>query len=521
MSKLNQIQNELKAIDSAKFQKLGDSYLTKRYSYSEIVPVGSVIGKDKTRTGTPDSLFKLENGKFVFVEYTTQETGIAKKFADDLDKCFDENKTNIPINEIDKIVLACNGELTIEEKTGLIKKCQAKNCNLEFIETGTLSFDLNQKYPQLAKDFLGVECETFQILEPSIFVEEYQKNQFATPLDNQFFFREKELGEIRQALEKIDLIILQGKAGVGKTKIALKAISDFIEENPQYKDFCVKDKGQQIHDDLRAYFSPDGCYLILVDDANRLSQLPAILRFLHEQTENRRVKIILTVRDYAIDKVRLDSKNYFYKEIELNRLSDDEIKKILSEGFGIKNHEYLDRICDISRGNARIAIMAAEIALKANRLDSINNVEKIYDEFFSTIANDPDLSELQNKKLLCVAGVLAFFRVIDKSQTEMFEKISNSFGFTADEFWAELEKLHEKEIADIYEKEVAKISDQILGTYLFYKDFIREGFLDFSILLSEFFESHKYRMTDSLNTVFDAFDSKFIIEKLQPHIDRR
>jgi hypothetical protein len=521
MSKLNQIQNELLTKGQGEFQKLGDSYLAKKYPYSEIIPIGSTVGKDKTRTGTPDSLFKLTNGRFLFIEYTTQETGLGKKFLKDLEKCFDEEKTNIPLSEVEKIILACNGELTKDEKIELIKQCQEKNCNLEFVEIGTLSHDLYEKYPQLAKDFLGIECETFQILPLSVFIEEYQKNQFATPLDNQFFFREKELEQIHQSLDKGDLVILQGKAGVGKTKIALEAMSNFAEANPEYQVFCISNKALDLYEDLKAYFSPDGHYLILVDDANRLSQLPHILRLLHEQTENRRMKIILTVRDYAVDKVRLDSKNYFHEEIELHRFNDDEIKKILSEGFGIKNHEYLDRICDISQGNARIAVMAGKIALEANRLDSINNVEKIYDEFFSTIANDPDLSELQNKKLLCVAGILAFFRVIDKSQTEQFEKISNSFGFTADEFWTELEKLHEKEIADIYENEVAKISDQILGTYLFYKVFIRENLLDFSILLNEFFETRPYRMIESLNPIFDAFDSKFITEKLQPHVDRK
>lgn len=520
MSKLNQIQRELQAIDSAKFQKLGDSYLAKKYSYSEIIPIGSVIGKDKTRTGTPDTLFKLENGRFVFVEYTTQEKDIAKKFTQDLEKCFDEEKTNIPIAEIEKIVLACNGELSRDEKLEFIKKCQEKGCNLEFIELETLSFDLYLKYPQLAKE-LGVECETFQILQPSIFVEEYQKNQFATPLNNQFYFREKELEEVRESLEKSDLVIIQGKAGVGKTKTALEAISNFIKANSQYKAFCISNKSLNLYDDLKAYFSPDGHYLILVDDANRLSQLQHILRLIHEQTETKRVKIILTVRDYAADKVKFDSKNYFFTEIPLNRFSDDEIKKILSESFGIKNSDYQNRICDISRGNARIAVMAGENALKTKRRDSIDNVENIYDSYFSSIANDPDLSELQNKKLLCVAGILSFFRVVDKSQTELFEKISNSFGFTTNEFWEELEKLHKKEIADIYENEVAKISDQILGTYLFYKVFIRENLLDFSILLNEFFETHKYRMVESLRPSLDAFDVKFIIGKLKPHVDKR
>jgi hypothetical protein len=188
MSKLNQIQNELLTKGQGEFQKLGDSYLAKKYPYSEIIPIGSTVGKDKTRTGTPDSLFKLTNGRFLFIEYTTQETGLGKKFLKDLEKCFDEEKTNIPLSEVEKIILACNGELTKDEKIELIKQCQEKNCNLEFVEIGTLSHDLYEKYPQLAKDFLGIECETFQILPLSVFIEEYQKNQFATPLDNQFFF---------------------------------------------------------------------------------------------------------------------------------------------------------------------------------------------------------------------------------------------------------------------------------------------------------------------------------------------
>src|SRR5215204_689067 len=116
MSKLNQIQNELLSKGQGEFQKLGDSYLAKKYPYSEIIPIGSTFGKDKTRTGTPDSLFKLENGRFLLIEYTTQEIGLGKKFSKDLEKCFDEGKTNVPLAEVEKIVLACNGELSHEEK---------------------------------------------------------------------------------------------------------------------------------------------------------------------------------------------------------------------------------------------------------------------------------------------------------------------------------------------------------------------------------------------------------------------
>ena len=75
MSKLNQIQNELLQLDGGAFQKLGDTYFNKK-GY-DIYPIGSVIGANKVRTGTPDTLVILPNGKYVFIEYTTK-SGVKK-----------------------------------------------------------------------------------------------------------------------------------------------------------------------------------------------------------------------------------------------------------------------------------------------------------------------------------------------------------------------------------------------------------------------------------------------------------
>ncbi len=85
MTKINQIQNAISELEGGAFQKLADSYLVKK-GYSQINPIGSVIGKNKTRTGTPDTLIPLPNGKYVFAEYATGlVAGICKKFCDDID----------------------------------------------------------------------------------------------------------------------------------------------------------------------------------------------------------------------------------------------------------------------------------------------------------------------------------------------------------------------------------------------------------------------------------------------------
>ena len=47
MSKINQIQERIIEIDGGAFQKLADSSLAK-LDYSPIIPIGSVIGSNKT-----------------------------------------------------------------------------------------------------------------------------------------------------------------------------------------------------------------------------------------------------------------------------------------------------------------------------------------------------------------------------------------------------------------------------------------------------------------------------------------
>ena len=518
MSKLNQIQNALLSIDQAQFQKLCDSYLHRILEVKEINSIGSVAGENKTRTGQPDALITLTNARYIFLEATTEKSGLLTKFSSDLDECFREDKTGVLLAEVDKIILACNRKLSHKDKTALIKKGQEKNCIIEFLDLDTLSFDLYQKFQPLAKEFLGIELDTGQILKPEDFIEDYQKSKFATPLDNDFFFRETEKKQILESLQSQDLIIISGKSGVGKSKLAVECAKQFVESNLDFQPFFITNKNRDIYENLKAYFGADGDYLIIVDDANRLSQLYHILRLLNEQTATHKIKMILTVRDYALNQIKNETKNYLPSEIELQKFSYDETTKILEEGFGIRNHDYISKIYKTSGGNSRLAIMMAKVALEKNTLDSINDVSDLYDIYFDSI--NEDLKELGNEDLIQFAGIISFFRTLDRANSEFFEIVAQSFSLTPEELWIGLEKLHSLEIVDL-DFEIAKISDQILGTYLFYKAFFKDEILDFSILLSDDFERLSYRLVDSLNPVLNTFNTKFILNKLQPHIDKR
>src|ERR1044072_6804469 len=98
MNFIKQIEASLKAINQARFQDL-INHLLHVQGYTFIGAPGSVVTKEKTRKGTPDSFFKNQN-KYLFVECTTQEKlGNSKSFLEkllrDVTHCFEEKKTNI------------------------------------------------------------------------------------------------------------------------------------------------------------------------------------------------------------------------------------------------------------------------------------------------------------------------------------------------------------------------------------------------------------------------------------------
>ena len=85
MANIESIKQKILQLDAGSFQNLCDSYLYKT-GYPSIVSLGGEAGTRKTTLGTPDTYFIASNGKYVFVEYTTQRTNLFAKISDDLEK---------------------------------------------------------------------------------------------------------------------------------------------------------------------------------------------------------------------------------------------------------------------------------------------------------------------------------------------------------------------------------------------------------------------------------------------------
>ena len=103
MAKLTDIKYRIDQLDGGAFQNLCDAYLNCR-GYGTGYSLGMNTGTDKTAKGNPDTYFLTTNNKYVFVMYTTQKTDFVSKVLEDLEKCFNPEKTGLSAEDVVEVV---------------------------------------------------------------------------------------------------------------------------------------------------------------------------------------------------------------------------------------------------------------------------------------------------------------------------------------------------------------------------------------------------------------------------------
>ncbi|HEY1038008.1 MAG TPA: ATP-binding protein [Bacteroidia bacterium] len=526
MSKLHDIESKLLKINDSVFQTVCDAYLYfTEAEYPELHRTGSQVGKQKTKKGTPDTYFKLKNGKYVLVEYTTKErsdskAAFIKKIKDDINKCINEKVTKIKVKSIQKIIYCHNSTLDSKESNPIIEFYKKKNVKVIFKDAHTIAMGLYGRCPHIAKEFLGIQIDTAQILTPKTFAQEYGATGIATPLNNKFYFRDEELKTLIANIKGHSITILTGAPGVGKSRLALAALDEVKKDTKQkFTVYCISNKGIVIYDDLRSYLKPDKNYLVLIDDANRqLEHLITLMAMLRESRKGK-IKIVLTVRDYALEILTEKCKEFLPEVQNIKKLTHDELKEILkSSDFNITNPDYYNRILDIANGNPRLAIMAAKVAKQSKSLSDLNDVSVLYDQYFGLALTDVNV--LKDKNLLKALGLVSFFYSIDRSREEFMDGLCKNFKIDQYTFNESIEKLEQLELLETsVDMNMVKISDQVLSTYFFYKVFLKDKVLDFSVILNNYFGDYNSRIKDTVIPANNTFGYENVYEKINPFLD--
>lgn len=519
MSKVTQIEDALRALDPAGFQRLCAAYLHRR-GYERVNLIGTVAATNRIARGTPDLFVPVADGRYVFSEQTTQQTDVADKLLRDLNKCLDPEKTGVPVDRIREFVGCHTSVLDPDEEHMLVEAGRAHGVLVTLLGLGPIAYDLAHSYPDIARDYLGVTVDTDQIVTLDRFVHLYGRNPVATPLDTPILHRDAAIERALSAVGSEPVLILTGPPGVGKSRLAVEVARCLGHTDPTARVFAIHVRGANLFEDLRVHTRAPGRYVIVVDDANRVSGFDYVLQLLHDSGADRHFTVIATARDYAVDRLTDQIRDYSRGTVlRVNPLSDDHIADI-ARGLGVKNSEYLQRITHIARGNPRLAVMAARLAIETNTLGSLRDVSALYEEYFRSVRRD--IEQLSDPEVLRAAGIVALFRHVDRKNEKQMALLDRVFGIDPGRFWAAVRLLHDAEVADLYEDEIVKVSDQVLATFLFYLAFFKDRILDDAALLHpEIFPQHRQRLIDALNPVAQAFDAELIAERLRAVIRRR
>ena len=517
MSKLTDIKKRIDELDGGAFQNLCDVYLYCK-GYGNGYSLGMYTGTDKTAKGNPDTYFLTADNKYVFVMYTTQKTNFYNKAIEDIDKCFDSKLTGINSEDVAEIIYCHTyGRLSAGEDKKLRDYCNEKGALLTIIGLDILGNEIFMQYPIIARDQLGISVSTGQITSIETFIQEHDNNKMSAPLNTDFMFREDEIEEAYSKLDKSNVLIIYGPAGVGKTRFSLE-LCKTLKEKHNYEIICIKSNGLEIFEDLISFIEPNKEYIAFVDDANELAGLQLVLDYLKGNNDRKIAKIIVTVRDYAQQDVIKKILDYEKPEkLKISVLKDDDIRKLLDTHYGIKNHIYSDRIVSISEGNARIAMLAGKLLKDTGKLESIMDASGLYANYYGKQLEDILSS---SKTEIYSAGIIAFLQSIRLDNLENLSEVFSAISLTVDDFISDIKHLFSLEIVDLCNNKATKISDQSFSNFLIKYVFIDKNLIPLDLMLKVCFSYNRSRTITACNILFNVFSDPNVRKYLEQQINK-
>lgn len=510
MSNVNLIQSKILQLEGGAFQSLFDEYLYKRYKFTNIQTLGVQTATNKPTKGTPDSYVLTEEGKYILINYGSVNSQHADKIRADILSCFDTAKLSLEKKKIKKIICGhCSTNIHIEQFSGIMDILEG--IEIELIGIDTLSHDLALIYPHIAKDHLGVEIDTNQFFDIEDFVKVYDANGINAPIDCGFLHRKEELDATCKSLHNNAVTVLTGPSGIGKTRLAIEACR--AQDDKEYKVFCVRSNGNFLYEDIKFYIDNPGKYMLFLDDANMVVSLDNVLQTLLTLPTEYEIKILITVRDYARERVISTVSKYTTPEvIEVGRFTDEEIKDILKTDLGILNPEYLKKISEIANGNARLAFLAG-IRSVDEGYQAIRNAEDIFRNYYGRILSEADLTKDDVLMLffITVAGP------VKAEENQLYKDLKKQYGDEIRENET-VEKLYSLELVDWFKNEITKVSDQSLGNYILYYVLFEKRWVSIEGLISIAFPRYKNKAVYALKTIIDIFNSENVARYVENSI---
>lgn len=455
MSKLNRIQNEIKQLEGGRFQNLCDMYLYRKKNWENIVALGSMDGTDKTTRGIPDTYyFDSESKRYILVMYGTRKDATAKLETDIREAI---EKTKVDEKDIKEIICChTSSNLTVEKDKEL--RSLASSMELTLIGIDTLSHDLLQfKYQDIARDLLGISESTEQVWNIEQFISIHDKSKTNAPLNTPYINETDTIEKLIEEINDHQILLLSGVPGTGKTRLAIEVCKKLpIDSNI----ICVKSNSMPVYQDIKDALDNNRVNYLLLDDANTITNFDAIVSLLSLEEYEQRLKLIITVRDYALSGIINQLEPFKTKIQKVTLMSDKQIESLINS-INKVSASNLRKIMKLSHNNPRIAVIAA-IMTKEKNYEFIDNGKEVLGSYYNQIIKENSLSPNEKISLF----ILSFKHKLNLTDKESLEELLKFFKIDLDSFLLAIRQLHDKELCDIFQDKAAKVSDQSLSDFV-------------------------------------------------------
>lgn len=498
MSKFLKVQQGILGLGPGEYQRFCADYIIKKKGYKNMHDIGSKEGTTKTTIGIPDSYNINENGTYSLLMYGTVGKKSISKLESDIKDAYSESKTGISQDKIKEIIcFHTNTNIKPGDYTRLTTLYN--DIIIELIDVDSMAHDVCEKYQSLASDYLQIPIDTNQISDIDNFIKRYDKFSVNSPLSLEYIERREKQEIINNINNTEQLLLITGKPGIGKTKIAIEICRHFeIKENLCC--LCIRPNGKDIYDDIKTTLENNKDYLIFIDDINNLHQIQSFIDCIIIN-ENKNIKIVATIRDYLLSGILNKLNNYSINAnvYTLNKMEDTDIIKILESSFNIKNKSWQQQILKISNGNPRIAIMASQSVLDG-KTKSLNSILDVFKNYYDRTIEENKLSKFQ-MKLLFYISLLSPFSI----ENEEIKTTLETMGVYDVE---EYKNLRDLELIEFYNNEVIKISDQNFANYIIYKYLVELKEIKISDLLIKIFPKFIQKFINAINMINELFFSE-------------
>lgn len=509
---LELVEKKISSLDAGSFQNLSRAFINKKLKNHSCQANGSKIGSVKTTKSHPDCLFiNNSNNKFIMLECTTQQTGLGKKLKSDIDNCLDESQTKIPVSNIEKIIFCySNGKIPNKDILKQKERLVSLGSKLQLISVFDMALDIEDKYPELALEYLGINLyNSLNILSVDQFIND-SNNGLSPSLDKIFSSRDNEIKELTDVFLKNNIIIVYGKSGVGKSKIAIELLKNI--ENDENKIKCIKARGLFDYADLLIIAGNTDYFLI--DDADKFAGIQTIISYLKNK------KIVFTIRDYELFNFlsKLDDLEINYFKYELKPFTDEAVNKVISDNIGPCDNLFLVKLNELAKGNIRLAFMVAETCKKNKNMSALHDPRDIFGRYYERRINKI-ISKKKADLILSCVGVITFNKQVDINELDEYDDLLTFFDVEKKDFVSTIKYLENEEIVSIFENEIVEMNDQCLANYLEYYVFFNKKIIRLKDVFINLFPKYKNNiiamLNQTLNVFFNNEDLEFIKSDLK------